>query len=637
MRYLIAALCPFCLVLMGWAQTPPVQPSAPPVQPSAPTPATKPNIKSTAAENHSLTDQQRNAVELLREAGDEAGAVTEKFRAALLQAKIADQLWRYDKVAARKLFEDAYDAAEQYARESERGAQANPKLSPILKKNTARQQDARLLVIRLYARHDEAESKRLTERYLSDKKQEQRRRRYTQQANDRLATLLGNEQAEGDELLAASLSMLEFNRPLAQQIALQALQQNASPLTPQFFYTFASLDRAAADALYLQVLATLRRFPVTAPGTLFALAPYAFGDRAMRLTDGTTNYFRAYQVPQNYQPRAAVAVPFLQAALGFLGRFAESNNSQRSTFHSMLGAAYFFVLMYEPQVGAYAPELNQSWLSMKARLAALAQDEARNSIEAALQRNADQDNSGLRHGDDVQALLQRAAHAPDFVTRDKLYQEAAFLLLKDEDFAQALTVAHKMAAPDYRRRTESWINFEAATNAYQTEKFDEARKFAEEVAESDLRAYLLFQTAAAALKKDDRSLAGEIARQAASAAENASQSVNKARVTLGVAFVYEAIETSRAFDYLSDAIKAINQLSENDYYEAERNTIERNFPSPSGSLNQEVTARGMSLEVTLPQLARHDALRALSLARECSDHGTRAIALFSLGAMGLKE
>jgi hypothetical protein len=75
---------------------------------------------------------------------------------------------------------------------------------------------------------------------------------------------------------------------------------------------------------------------------------------------------------------------------------------------------------------------------------------------------------------------------------------------------------------------------------------------------------VLFQTAAAALKKDDRSLASEIARRAASAAENASTSVNKARVTLGLAFVYEDIEASRAFDYLSDAIKVINQLSEND-------------------------------------------------------------------------
>ncbi len=267
---------------------------------------------------------------------------------------------------------------------------------------------------------------------------------------------------------------------------------------------------------------------------------------------------------------------------------------------------------------------------MKSRLAALTQDEARNSIEAAVQRNANQQNGMLQRGDDVPTLLQRAAHAPDFATRDKLYQEAAFLLIDKSDFAEALTVARKISALDYRRRTKSWINFEAATQAYKAEKIDEARKYAEAVTEEDLRAYLLFQTAAAALKKDDRSLAAEIARQAASAAENASQSVNKARVTLGIAFVYEEIEASRAFDYLSDAIKAINQLSESDYYEAELAKIKRAFPSPNGTLNQELTARGMSLEVTLPQLARHDRLRALSLARDCSDRATRAVALFSL-------
>jgi hypothetical protein len=609
-----------------------VKTNPPAVQQPAP-PTTNPNAKAATAEEAALTGQQRASVELLREAGDAASAVKEKFRAAMLQAKIADRLWRYDRAAARKLFEDAFTAAEQYVKDGERAAQTNAKL----KRETTRQQDVRMVVIRLYTRHDETEGKRLLERYLFDKKQEQRRRSYTQQANDRFAALLGTERSDVDELLMAALSMIEVNRPLAVQIAQQALQQTAAPLASQFFYALASADRKGADTLFLQVLANLSRFPMQRPGTWFALAPYAFGERVMYVTDGATNFSRGYQVPQNYQPSIAVAASFLQAALGNVGRYAEPNASQRPTTNSILSAAYFFVLRYEAQAALFAPALSQPWQSLKGRLAALAREEARNSIETASQRYADQQNGMRRRGDDVPTLLQRAASAPDFMTRDKLYQEAAFALMDDNDFGEALTVARKIAAQDYCRRTESWINFEAATHAYKEEKLDEARKYAEEVTEFELRAYLLFQTAAAALKKEDHSLAAELARQAASAAENASNSVNKARVTLGVAFVYEEIEASRAFDYLSDAIKVINQLSENDYYEAERATIERVFHSPNGSLNQELTARRMSLEVTLPQLARHDGPRALSLARECSNHATRAVALFSLGSMGLKE
>jgi hypothetical protein len=628
----MSALVFLSFVLPGWAQTPPAKPELP-QSASVHPPTTPAQAKATAVEETALTATQRISVELLREAGDEAGAVKEKFRSAMLQAKVADRLWRYDKEAARKLFEDAFAAAEQYVKDGERTAQANAKL----KRDTTRQQDVRMVVIRLYTRHDEAAGKRLLERYLSDKKQERWRRSFSQSVNDQFAALLGNERAEIDEMLAAAIAMLEINRPLAVQIAQQAMQQSASPLASQFFYALASADRNGADTLFVQVLANVNRFPLQRPGTLFALAPYAFGERAMYVTDGASVFFNVYQVPQNYQPSAAVAAAFLQAALTLVGRFAEPNAAQRSSTHSILAASYFFVLRYESQAALFAPAMSQSWQAMKSRLAGLAQDEARNSIEAALQRNADQQNEMSAGGDDVPTLLQRAAHARDFATRDKLYQQAAFALMKENDFGEALTVARKITTHDYRRRTESWINFEAAANAYKEEKFDEARKYAEEVVEPDWRAYALFQTAAAALKKDDRSLAGEIARQAATAAENASASINKAHVTLGIAFVYEDIEASRAFDYLSDAIKAINQLSEHDYYEAERDKIERVFPSPTGTLTQELTARGMSLAVTLPQLARHDGLRALSLARDCRDHATRAVALLSLGSMGLKE
>ncbi len=353
MRSMISALFSLGFILTGWTQTPPAKTSPPPVQQPVPAPATNP--KAPTAEEPALTSTQRVSVELLREAGEEASAVKEKFRAAMLQAKIADRLWRYDKAAARKLFDDAFEAAEQYVKDGERTAQANPKL----KRDTMRQQDVRMVVIRLYTRHDAAEGKRLLERYLSDKKQEQRRRGYTQQANDRYATLLGNERAEIDEMLAAALSMLEINRPLAMQIAQQALQQSASPLASQFFYALADANRSDADALFLQVLTELNSYPFHKPGTWFALAPYVFGERVMFATDGATNFSRGYQVPQNYQPNVAVAAPFLQAALGMVGRYAESNSSRRSTTNSILGAAYFFVLRYESQVALFAPALSQ--------------------------------------------------------------------------------------------------------------------------------------------------------------------------------------------------------------------------------------------------------------------------------------
>src|SRR4051812_1658998 len=59
---------------------------------------------------------RRRALDLLRQAGDEASNISDARQAARLQARVANLLWDHDREMAVKLFESAFDIAIRYYR-----------------------------------------------------------------------------------------------------------------------------------------------------------------------------------------------------------------------------------------------------------------------------------------------------------------------------------------------------------------------------------------------------------------------------------------------------------------------------------------------------------------------------------------
>ena len=65
-----------------------------------------------------LTHYQTRALDLLRQAGDEAATITDGRSAARTQASAADQLWDRDRDYSKKLFQNAFDIAIRYYRDN---------------------------------------------------------------------------------------------------------------------------------------------------------------------------------------------------------------------------------------------------------------------------------------------------------------------------------------------------------------------------------------------------------------------------------------------------------------------------------------------------------------------------------------
>src|SRR5438876_306058 len=74
---------------------------------------TKSAEEMAAAENE-LTQSQLRAIDLLKQAGDEAASISDARSGARMQATAADQLWERDRDFSRKLFESAFDIAVKY-------------------------------------------------------------------------------------------------------------------------------------------------------------------------------------------------------------------------------------------------------------------------------------------------------------------------------------------------------------------------------------------------------------------------------------------------------------------------------------------------------------------------------------------
>src|SRR5258708_4585083 len=75
-------------------------------------PGNKEKNKEETEEQASILRQR--GLLLLRQSGEEASGISDGRMASQVQSKAADLLWDYDKVAARKLFESAFDIAVRY-------------------------------------------------------------------------------------------------------------------------------------------------------------------------------------------------------------------------------------------------------------------------------------------------------------------------------------------------------------------------------------------------------------------------------------------------------------------------------------------------------------------------------------------
>lgn len=627
------------LAPVGFAQNKPVQS---PVQSKAPTatkPAPKPEAKPEAEAKKDteaeLTAQHQRGFDLIREAAAEAVGFADKRNAARVLSQAGDMLWRHDATRARELFEKAFDTAVAHYRDTK-----DDNLERLSHSSSTSRTDMRLEVARLATKHDAELGKKLTDRYIEEKKREAEERRAsaatanTLEANRARAgeKLFGSQDPSAGELLRVAQALADTDPKAALELVRRAFANGVPQGAPSFLPQAAARARKEVDEIYVSSLARLTTDPMAHAGQLLLLSAYPFGENRVVVTDGESNSGYGFQVPQGFQPDPQIINRFLVTALTVLNKAAQLNPAQFPEQGPRVGAALFAARVLEPKIAQYQPALIDDWGVAKNRLLALAADAQRGGIDRALEGIAKEKTGGFGAAKgDSKDFLERADKTTNLAERDDLLMQAAMQEARQGELERALGIVDRISDLPYKRTVRAWLNFDAANKAIGEKRFDEARKYALEVDATDQRAYLFFQIASATMKDGDRGRAVQMLDEAARYATAADNTAEKVRALLGLANQYAVVDAVRGFELADEAVKTINKISD---YNPDRNQLVRVIAMRvgRGASTSANSVEGFDLGRTLRVLARHDFERALLLAQSLDQKPLKYTTVLALAA-----
>jgi hypothetical protein len=623
------------MVPVGLAQTN----AAPGKAPAVAKPASKPEAEAKKDGEPELTAQHQRGFDLVREAAAEAVGFDDKRNAARVLSQAGDMLWRFDQTRARELFEKAFDTAVTHYRDTK-----DDNLERLSHSSSTSRSDMRLEVARLATKHNAELGKKLTDRYVEEKRREaEERRTSAAAANTPEATsarnnekLFGSQDPAAGELLRAAQALADTDPKAALQLVQRAFANGVPQSAPSFLPQAAARARKEIDGIYAAALARLTADPLAHAGQLLLLSAYPFGENRVWVTDGESNNGYGFQVPPGFQPDPQMINRFLVTALTVLNKATQLNSAQFPEQSPRIGAALFAARVLEPKIRQYQPALIDDWGVAKTRLLALSADAQRGGIDRALEGIEREKNGpkggpiGLSKGDSKD-FLERADKTSNLAERDDLLMQAAMQEARQGDLDRALGIVERIADLPYKRTVRAWLNFDAANKAIGEKRFDDARKYALEVDASDQRAYLFFQMASTALKDGDRGRAGQLLDEATRYATAADNTPEKVRALLGLANQYALLDPVRGFELADEAVKTINKIAD---YNPDRNQLVRVIALRNGrGANTSATSvEGFDLGRSLRTLARHDFERALLLAQSLEQKPLKYTTVLALAA-----
>jgi len=308
---------------------------------------------------------------------------------------------------------------------------------------------------------------------------------------------------------------------------------------------------------------------------------------------------------------------------------------------SRLRVALYAAKALESKFAAFHPALQDQWLGMASSLEALNPGGSAQRILQRLQRDAERKEA--RQGDEprqqsssgqkgmVEELLERAQKTNNFAQRDDLYSQAATTAESAGDISRALDIVGRISDLTFRGKTRSWINFNASEKAIREKRYDEARRYALEVDETDYRAYLFFQIAEKVFKDNDRDRASELLEEAAKRAVEADDTQEKVKSLCGIADIFLKIDQDRSFNLAEAAVRAANKVPA-----GKLNLVEggprmiRTLSNAGGTRTSATDVGGFDVRKVFSRLAGYDFDRSLALAQAIENKSVRCWAMIAV-------
>ena len=614
-----------CLTTLG-AQAAGQTPNA-----KTPAPGAGKQSKSAAGARASLDplarERRTTALALATALAEEARSFRDEQLRARVLARTADALWETETERARTLFRRAWDAAETADRESlkrlEEQRRTNADRGPGFTGNTSH---LRSEVWNLAARHERA----LAEEFIA--------KTVAATPEDPLTISAGS--GGGTIELATPDPEQPPTAVLARlDIATQFLEEGDIDRSLQFAdrglervtsYGITYLSRlreknqAAADQRFATLLARSASDPASDATTVSLLSSYAFTPFL---------YVIARRDGQNHtsQQRDRIAAPLMSPELRALFFRASAQILLRPLLppdqdRTLAGrpGLYFTIArllpLFEQFAADYAPEL-------RAQLGALTPDapeQFRNGQSSMLTRGLVPEETMKDEG---QEALENLDRAPNGEERDMLYARAALSAARKGD-ARARDYVDKIDDAELRKQARAFVDFTLVGRAVEKKETTEALRLARTGELTNVqRVYALLEIAHL-LAKSDPTRASELLDEALIEARRiGGGDADRPRSLIGVATRFYEIDRNRAWEALSEALKAANSNNE---FTGEDAEIVSRFVTKRGSSTTNFTVDIFDLNYIFSQLAKDDLARAVELSKSFTNEAPRSVAMLSI-------
>ena len=518
----------------------------------------------------------------------------------------ADFLWKFDEETARKYFAEAYSVAEK--RFSEKGFE-DKKIDSGKNTLTLKSPDFRTEVIRAIAKKDGDWAKRLGEKLLKD---------YEAELEARKGDL--NKTRELGDLLNIAVELAKSNPQLSRYFFLQVMRYPLDYYWIWSLYGVAKENQTLADQVYLEAL---NNYSGETPRRLLFLAAYPFGnDRIF----GVDKYEYGAVVPAGFIPNPKLQAQFLNTFFNRIDRFVNSPEdlNKPADEYELPEITYVVSALQdiEPIILQNFPNLFERFSNVKAKANAQLSADARKNLE-------DRQGNYKEFGSSFDERLEKLEKADaEGKLTDDMISGLVSGIKTEEDFAKFEPWLDKITDEKLRESVENLFYFRRSELATKENRFDEARKYADKVGDIEHKAVLYFKLAEAQLKTaNQQNQVNDILTEVSMLANKADDSVEKAQVLLGLAFIYEKFSHYNALTALGEAIRTVNKLENPDIFSTSTFSVikGKNFAHYAV-----FNTPGFNLETAFEEISKRDFDISLSNAQNLQDKYFRTLAVLAV-------
>lgn len=570
-------------------------------------------VRAQAPAKSELTPEQERALALVSDQLEVIKALEPKWQRVDLLTQAATLFWKHRQAKAREVFQAAYDLAEESVRDKEDTALKSGGTRVVVRG------DMRLEVIRAIAKHDAKWGQQLTADLLAPPKDKE-------QAGKTQNAAAANNLYNG--ILWQAQQLLEVDQAFAVQMARSSLAGAGGHSIANFLVALAKLNRPAADDFYREALTFMAKRSIQ---ELLALYTYPFASERTVGAEWRSSFLVG---ATQLQPSPPLQLLFLQTLLQVAARYSDPQADQaapRDGAYNLTPAAKLFLAFKDlaPIVAVQFPQLHASLLEAQQAVAAVMTGEQVQTTQGIYAAKQPQP------GNAFEQRLEQAEKEKDPGRKDRFYFDALMAGVKGEKPEALESVLRKISDLTMRGQVNDWLYYTLAQRAISDGQFDEASKFAEAVVLLDLRAFLGFQLAEAALTKlNDRQRATEFLDAAQRLADKADNSNEKAKALLGLAELYRRIDRQTALSVLRAAIKTLNQIKEPD---VQSGKLLKSVKGQDFQAFMQYEVPGFTLNNAFQAFGRADFEDALAVARELDDKVLRASAVLALSSFCLEK